>query len=71
MDAVQNPTERPIVRTANDDYVLSRTLVDPDVKPSVDAYMKEVTRTPEAARQFLQKVGLLTEDGKLAESYGG
>ena len=37
------------------DYVLSRTLVDPDVKPSVDAYMKEVTRTPEAARQFLQK----------------
>lgn len=30
----------------------------------MEQYRKEVTATPEAARAFLQKLGVLTKDGK-------
>jgi len=71
MAAAKTMANHQVVRTANGDYVLSRTLADPDIKPMVDAYMKQVTRTPETALQFLKDVGFLTKSGRLAKSYGG
>ena len=72
MDAATKPIKhRQLVRTASGDYVLSRTLADPDVKPAIDAYIEQVTRTTEAARQFLKDVGYLTSSGELAKRYGG
>ena len=60
-----------LVRTAKGEYVVSRSLSDPEMKPAVDAYAKQVTRTRTAAQQFLKDVGVLTGSGKLAKSYGG
>jgi len=60
-----------VVRTASGDYVLSRTLADPEMKPAVDAYMRKVTSSKEAAQNFLKKVGILTSSGRLARGYGG
>jgi len=71
MTATKTTVNHRVVRTANGDYVLSRTLADPDIKPMVDAYMAQVTRTPETALQFLKDLGFLTKSGRLAKSYGG
>ena len=34
-------------------------------------HRKEVTKTPEAARAFLIRAGILTPSGKLSKRYGG
>ena len=58
-------------RTGSGGHAVPRSLADPEMKSAVDAFQKKVTRTPEAARDFLKDVGILTASGKLASSYGG
>jgi predicted deacylase len=61
----------PLVRTASGDYVVYRTLADPEMKETMDAYRKKVTRSKASAQAFLKEIGILNKSGKLARSYGG
>jgi hypothetical protein len=61
----------PLVRTASGDYVVYRTLADPEMKPVMDAYQRKITSSKAAAEDFLKKVGILTPSGRLSRRYGG
>jgi len=47
------------------------SLADPAMASKLKAFKKEVTRTPEAANDFLRKIGLVTPSGRLSKTYGG
>jgi hypothetical protein len=38
---------------------------------AIDAYTKEVTKTPDAARAALENEGIYDKHGKLTQQYGG
>ena len=42
---------------------------DPAIKPGIDKLKKELSKDPEAARRFMEKVGYLTPKGKVAARY--
>ena len=47
------------------------TLVDDEVKSSVDATKKRVLKSPVAALKFLKSEGFVDSKGKLSKKYGG
>lgn len=42
---------------------------DPAIKPGVEKLKKELSKDPEAALRFMEKVGYLTPKGKVAARY--
>lgn len=46
-------------------------LTDPELKPSVDALVEELTSDPQKARAWLQELGYLTPRGNVTRRYGG
>ena len=37
----------------------------------MEAFGKKLSKNPDAAREFLQRAGIVTSDGMLAKAYGG
>lgn len=46
-------------------------LTDPCMKEAFDRVVHDITKDRESALRFLQKIGVCTPEGKLAERYGG
>lgn len=46
-------------------------LTDPCMKETFDRVVHDITKDRESALRFLQKIGVCTPEGKLAERYGG
>lgn len=42
---------------------------DPAIKPRVEKLKKELSKDPEAAQRFMEKVGYLTPKGKVSARY--
>lgn len=42
---------------------------DPAIKPGVEKLKKELSKDPEAAQRFMEKVGYLTSKGKVSARY--
>lgn len=46
-------------------------LSDPEMKPGVDAMVRELTSDPAKAKAWLQELGYLTPTGRVSRRYGG
>ena len=42
---------------------------DPAIKPGIEKLKKELSKNPEAAQRFMEKVGYLTPKGKVSARY--
>ena len=51
--------------------VVARSLADPEAADDVAAFRARLTRSPQAARDFLQEAGILTPTGRLTRRFGG
>lgn len=60
-------------RTLDAAYSMGRIvrLSDPEMKPSVDALVEELTSDPQKAKAWLQELGYLTPNGNVTRRYGG
>jgi hypothetical protein len=48
------------------------TFANPKVEKAVKKFVREqILCSPEASREFLQRVGILTKTGRLSKKYGG
>lgn len=58
--------------TGDDDRVkLSLSLADPASAAVVADLHREVTRSPQSARDFLRSIGIVNSRGELTKTYGG
>jgi hypothetical protein len=57
--------------SASGQLLVSRSIADPEAAQDLAAFRKRITRSPEAAKEYLQGVGILTPRGKLTRRYGG
>lgn len=64
-NAADNPHER---QNQQRSFV---SLTDPKLKPQVDQLRRELSSSPEKAREFLQKAGILNKSGNLKKNFGG
>ena len=51
--------------------VVNRSIADPEAANDLAALRRKITRTPEAAKAYLQGIGILTSKGNLTRRYGG
>lgn len=60
-------------RTLDAAYSMGRIvrLSDPEMKPSVEALVEELTSDPQKAKAWLQELGYLTPNGNVTRRYGG
>lgn len=47
------------------------SLADPASAGAVEDLRREITRSPEAAREFLRSIGIVNARGRLTKTYGG
>ncbi len=47
------------------------SLADPKMKPQVDQLRRELSSSPDKAREFLQKAGILNRSGNLKKNFVG
>ena len=57
--------------SASGQLLVNRSIADPEAAKDLAAFRKKITRTPEAAKAYLQGVGILTPKGNLTRRYGG
>lgn len=57
--------------SASGQFLVNRSIADPEAAKDLAAFRKKITRTPEAAKEYLQGVGILTPKGNLTRRYGG
>lgn len=50
---------------------LCSTRMAEDLHEDMTAFAKKLAKNPAAARDFLQRAGIVTRTGKLAKAYGG
>ena len=51
--------------------MVTRSIADPEAAKDLAAFRKKITSSPEAAKAYLQGVGILTPKGNLTRRYGG
>ena len=59
--------EKMVVRDASTGAFVR--ISDPAIKPRVEKLKKELSKDPEAAQRFMEKVGYLTPKGKVSARY--
>jgi hypothetical protein len=59
--------EKVVVRNASTGAFVR--ISDPAIKPRVERLKKELSKDPEAAQRFMEKVGYLTPKGKVSARY--
>lgn len=47
------------------------SLADPKMKSQVDQLRRDLSSSPDKAREFLQKAGIVNKSGNLKKSFGG
>lgn len=47
------------------------SLADPKMKPQVEQLRRQLSSSPDKAREFLQKAGILNRSGNLKKNFGG